>query len=1099
MIPEVGHKFGPYEILGRLGSGGMGAVFRAWDGRLMREVGLKILHDDSPMPGHRERFLREARAASALNHPNICTIFDIGEQDGDPYLVMELLEGETIKSRIAHGALPVDELVRYAQEIAMALGAAHARGIIHRDIKPANIFLVDLPNGQRQAKVLDFGLAKFDRGSNSGQSMDLTSTGATVGTVAYMSPEQARGEQLDARSDLFSLGVVLYEMATRQVPFQGTTSALIFVQLLSQQPEPVRDWNDSIPKDLEKVIHKLLAKERKDRYQSAGELYEALSKVGGKGGGGWFGKPAPSAAPGVPLVRAADPVARARRPFKRPSGNYAPVHLEQSREPFVPRTESSKPVDDPDVVRPFRPSGDSRGSHPSQQTAPHTPAPVRPPAPPSSGAQTPPPPNATNISGSFQARGSGASTPAQPPAGSPRYQDPGSRVSGVRDSGFTPRNVSYTEVDEEEEEDFDEPASDLPAGRLKRERRARRNRLIAAAVVLVLLGAGYWWYTNRSRFSPLLAPQDALLITTIQNKTGDETLTGAINAGLAIQLRQSPYLKIRGIQAYEAGLRLMGVDGSQTADPTLPQKVAQKLGAKAYLSGAVSGSGPYALSIAVLDAASNQKLAGIDQTAASRDQLADAIGRISDTVRSDLGETGDSISKNDVALRHEGTSNIDALHALALAEAAKTYDRAADVLGYYQKAAALDPKFAEAQIGLAWAYQGQYAELAAADASRLAQEATDNASDRTKLLAQYTYEVNASGDYNRALAAVRQILQTNPSDAMALEAEARVLRLQGKLADALEAAQKSIESDPYRPEAYTEAELSMLGTDRYDAALQMEAQAQHIGLVHTGTHLLATYLVGAGDDAVARFQSTQGVALPLAEGAGYGVYLDNTGQMMLGREAWRTVAAKTDGVKGLSSGAAFLLSQAALNRGLAGDCDAALELARSAMARGEGIHGTFNSSMTFALCGDPAGAQKGADLLAQTYPQSTAVTGFYLPDLNAAILLKANDPAAALTALNTARPFDLISLTPYLRGMAHSAMHDTKVSLVDFQIVLAHRGIAAMNMNDTYPLAQLGEARAFAQSGDTGNATTSYKKFIELWPNGDVRIPGLAEALRAAK
>ena len=1080
----------------------MGAVFRAWDGRLMREVGLKILHDDNPMPGNRERFLREARAASALNHPNICTIFDIGEQHGDPYLVMELLEGETVKARIAHGALPVDELVRYAQEIAMALGAAHARGIVHRDIKPANIFLVDLPNGQRQAKVLDFGLAKFDRGSNSTQSMDLTSTGATVGTVAYMSPEQARGEQLDVRSDLFSLGVVLYEMATRQVPFQGTTSALVFVQLLSQHPEPVRDWNDSIPKDLEKVIHKLLAKNRKDRYQSATELYEALGKVGGKSGG-WFGKSSSAAAPGVPLVRAADPVARAKRPFKRPSGNYAPVHLEQSREPFIRRTESGRPVDDPNVIRPasLRPADESRGSQPSRQTATHIPPPSRPASRPSSpGAQAPPPPNPTAVSGASSIRPSGVSTPAQSPAGSPLYQDPSpSRISSVRDLSLGTRNVSYAEVDNEEEEDFDEPASDLPAGRLKRERRTRRMRLIAAAVILLIVGAGFVWRTNRNRFSPLLAPQDILLVTTIQNKTGDETLNGAINAGLAIQLRQSPYLKIRGIAAYEAGLRLMGVDGSQSADPTLPQKLAQKLGAKAYLNGVVSGSGPYTLNIAVLDAASNQKLAGIDETAASREQLVDAIGRVSDTVRSDLGEMGDSIAKNDVALRHEGTANIDALHALALAEAARTYGRSADVLTYYQRAASLDPKFAEVQIGLAWAYQRQHAELAAADASRLAQEATENASDRTKLLAQFTYELNASGDYNRALAAVRQILQTTPNDPVALEALARVLRLQGHMPEALDAAQKSIEADPYRPEAYEEAELATLGTDRYEAALQLETQAQHAGLVHTGTHLLATYLVGRGDEAVMQFQTAQGASLPLSEGAGYPVYLDNTGQMILGGSAWKAVAAKTDAVKGLSSGAAFLLSQAGLNRGLAGDCDAALEFARSASVRGEGMHGVFNTAMTEALCGDTTGAQKGADLLAQNYPQSTAVTGYYLPDLNAAILLKAGDPAAALTALNSARAYDLISLTPYLRGLALVRMHDTKVGIVDFQIVLAHRGVSAINMNDAYPLAQLGEAKAFAQSGDGGNAVTSYKKFIELWPNGDVRIAALAEAIRASK
>src|SRR5580698_5935101 len=197
MIPVIGQRFGPDEILGKLGSGGMGLVFRAWDQRLHREVAIKLLHDDYTMPGMRERFLQEARAASALNHPNICTVFDIGEQDQNPYLVMELLEGETVKDRIAHGALSAEEIVRYAMEITDALAVAHSKGIVHRDIKPANIFLVEMPNGKKQAKVLDFGLAKIGfevRGAQESRSLSLTSAGATVGTLAYMSPEQARGE-----------------------------------------------------------------------------------------------------------------------------------------------------------------------------------------------------------------------------------------------------------------------------------------------------------------------------------------------------------------------------------------------------------------------------------------------------------------------------------------------------------------------------------------------------------------------------------------------------------------------------------------------------------------------------------------------------------------------------------------------------------------------------------------------------------------------------------------------------------------------------------------------------------------------------------------
>ena len=282
MIPESGQTFGPYEILGELGGGGMGIVFRAWDSRLLRQVAIKMLHQEYEIPGMRERFLLEARAASALNHPNICTIFDIGEQDGEPYLVMELLEGETLKEKIAGGAVPVHELVSFAAEVAEALSCAHAKGIVHRDIKPANIFLMDKGGGKRQAKVLDFGLAKISMAMRFGgmsRILELTSAGSTVGTLAYMSPEQARGENLDTRSDLFSLGVVMYEMATRRVPFRGNTPAMVSASLLSETPEPIRSWNDSIPRELEKIIFRLLAKDRTARFQNAGEVSEALQKA----------------------------------------------------------------------------------------------------------------------------------------------------------------------------------------------------------------------------------------------------------------------------------------------------------------------------------------------------------------------------------------------------------------------------------------------------------------------------------------------------------------------------------------------------------------------------------------------------------------------------------------------------------------------------------------------------------------------------------------------------------------------------------------------------------------------------------------------------
>lgn len=278
MVPRVGQRIGPYEILGRLGTGGMGLVFSAWDGRLHRDVAIKLLRDEYATGDMRARFLQEARAVSGLNHPNICTIFDLGEHEGDPYMVMELLKGHTLRSRILAGTLPFADILQVATEVAEALGAAHARGIIHRDIKPANIILVDRPEGRFVSKVLDFGLAKIDLGEEL-NALDYTNAGSTVGTVAYMSPEQARGEPLDSRSDLFALGTVCYEMATGDVPFRGATSAMVFVQLLNHPPESVRQLNSTIPKEFERVLEKMLDKDRSQRYQSAGELVAALEEL----------------------------------------------------------------------------------------------------------------------------------------------------------------------------------------------------------------------------------------------------------------------------------------------------------------------------------------------------------------------------------------------------------------------------------------------------------------------------------------------------------------------------------------------------------------------------------------------------------------------------------------------------------------------------------------------------------------------------------------------------------------------------------------------------------------------------------------------------
>ena len=1003
MTFQSGTKLGPYELIEKIGSGGMGLVFRARDTRLDREVAVKVISDSylgssgtsASHSNSHERFLREARASATLNHPNICTIHDLGEQDGRPYLVMELLRGETLKQCLTHGPLPVEDVLRFTVEAASALAAAHAKGIIHRDIKPANLFVCEAVYGtnsgngvgQRNLKILDFGLAKrhgdmaladssAETAVNAHEN-ELTSAGSTVGTVAYMSPEQARGEVLDARTDLFSLGSVVYEMATGQAAFRGGSAADIFVALLTKDPVPPTSLRKELPVGLDAILARLLARDRVERYQSAAALHGDLERLLG---------------------------------VRRSGGSFGAVH--------------------PGIAQ-------AGGAAVADQAA------------------------------------SSAEVPAVPAI----------EAAPAKHFG-TSRALGY----------------------------------LAMVVIACVLAGGGWYGWHRSHPAALtgegnseggLHERDSIILADFDNKTGDPVFDATLKEALAIQLEQSPFLNIVSDQRLRQGLQYLGLAPEEKVTPAIAREIGQREGYKAVLSGTISNIGKeYVVAIDAVNTNNGDTFAREQATAKDKEEVLGALDQAATAMRGRLGESLASIQKLDTPMGQATTKSLEAFRAYALGEQA--HEQGNDMPqaeGYYQHAIEIDPNFAMAYARLGTVYYNLGAMQRSSEFTTKAFELSKNISERERLYIAGRYYSDVQGDMQKATESLNVYLQLYPGDGVASNNLTVMYLESGQYEQSLPYARNTLKIDPNRASSYINLMDVLIGLDQPQQALDIynknQAHLQGFNTNLNQTVMLASFLLGdkSNIDKQLRLEVGKPDEYQLVEAVAWLYEAD--GHVQQASQMWQRALALALQQK-LNDAAGPIVAYQAHDLALVESCGDMKAQTKKALSLDHERITTFSSAEAMVLCGDTAGATSLAASLTRTWPADTLVSNVYVPVVQASVALSKDQPQEALVALQGHESYDLISLAPYLRGLAHLKLQQPALAILDFQKIRNHRGTylgggpITQNASTTlaYPLAELGLARAYAQTKADAQARAAYQKFLAEWKDADADLKPLVEAKR---